>query len=258
MATASKRHRPKIIISSLGDSFKNRVLGLGNIDSKKKKLEPSAAEQSAHRALLDKQAQLAMVVGTAAFTLNTLEPWLALHDFVAVKIQLAVALALIGITALSYTDLGGRHKLALFTFGFFVAIAGFHERAFNPTNSGGYSAGFPIFFAFYCVFIPVTVLRSALTGLAALAIVTVPDAWASGRTEVLLNAVVSNSAAFFLLLYWRRMANRAWEAEFRARENRRRCRMVADSAHVRGSPRWLASIPTTRRSCTRSRHWCTP
>jgi hypothetical protein len=210
-------HRLKII-ASLGESFKNHFSGLGNIISKKTKQEPSAAEQLAYRALLDKRAQLAMVVGTAAFTLNTLEPWLALHDFVAVKIQLAVALALIGITALSYTDLGGRHKLALFTFGFLVAIAGFHERAFNPSNSSEYSAGFPIFFAFYCVFIPVTVLRSALTGLAALAIVTVPDRWATGRTKVLLKALVSNSAAFSLLLYWRQMANRAWEGEFRARE----------------------------------------
>jgi hypothetical protein len=111
---------------------KHRVLrhrfGIGNIRTRPKKTQPSDAEQSADRALLEKSAQLAMVVGTAAVTVNTLEPWLALNDFTPVHIQLAVALALVGLTGLSCTDWGGRRRLALFTFGFLLAIAGFLHR----------------------------------------------------------------------------------------------------------------------------------
>ena len=181
--------------------------------------ERESARRSAHGQLLDRRAAQATIVGIVAFSLETVEPWLDFHDLMAVKIQLAAVCVMICTAAVFFfTTWGAQHKLALFTFGYLVCVAGYeavvcHERAFGTT----YSDGFVVFFAFYCVLIPTTVLHTGLIGLAVLLVTAVPEVLVTGEIGRLGTAAIGAAAAFAVLLSGRRIANESWEREFAAR-----------------------------------------
>jgi hypothetical protein len=181
-------------------------------------MPPSAEQLSEHHKLLDRRCRKAILFGTFAYLLNTLEPWSDFHDLRAVKIQLTCSALNVLIAVYSYIPWGKRHLLALFTFGYFAGVAGFErivvlEHAFGTE----YSAGFTLLYAFYCVFIPIDLLCSAIVGIGVLAILTIPAVLKTGPGGI-LNAITSNITAFVVLLYGRHIANSLWESEFRARE----------------------------------------
>jgi signal transduction histidine kinase len=181
--------------------------------------EHEKAMRSAHRELLDKRAGLATIIGTVVFSLETIEPWLDFHDLMAVKIQLAGVCVTTCVAAfLFFTAWGARHRLSLFTFGFLVSVASFetivcYERAFGTT----YSEAFPVFFAFYCVLIPTTVLQTGFVGLAILTLISVPEVLVTGEPGRLVTDSIGSATAFAVLLSGRHIANVSWEREFAAR-----------------------------------------
>ena len=198
--------------------------------------ELAKALRSAHRELLDKRAGTATKIGIAAFALETVEPWLDFHDPMAVKIQLAaVCVMILAATFFFFTAWGARHRLALFTFGYFVCVAGFeaivfHERAFGKA----YSDGFPLLYAFYCVLIPTTVLHTGLIGLAVLLVTALPEVWVTGEIGRLFIAATSDGTAFAILLCGRHLANASWEREFIA--TRLRSDFVSNVSHEFRTP----------------------
>jgi signal transduction histidine kinase len=171
--------------------------------------------ETAHRGLLDKRARLAMLIGVPFYALDSLEPWFTFHQLKPVEIQLSTAFLLLCVTALSYTQWGARHKLALVTVGFLLGVAGYeaivcYTRAFGTV----YGDGFSTLFAFYCVLIPSTVWETALTGIATVGLTAIPEALMTGDVFTHLPDVTP----FVILLCGRHIANKLWKSEFLARQ----------------------------------------
>lgn len=173
---------------------------------------------SAHRELLDKRVRLAILIGIPAYVLDVIEPWFEFHDPKAVFVQLGAAFLMCCLGGLALTHLCTHYRFTIFTMGYFVGVGGFsavvsYERAFGTS----YSAGFAVLFAFYCVFIPTTVLRTALVGLIVAAILSVPEMLITEDVSRLGTAAISDLIGFVVLLFGRHIANDLWEREFLAR-----------------------------------------
>jgi len=175
--------------------------------------------ESARSDLLDKRARIAMFAGVLAFSVDSIEPWLTFHDLMAVEIQLGAAFLAICLVAISFTLWGARHKVLICNSGMLLLAGGFeaivcYERAFDRM----YAAGFPVFFAFYCVVIPVSVLQSAMMGVALAAALAIPQVVVTGNIGRVGIEIVNDYISFGILLYGRYIANQLWEGEFLARQ----------------------------------------
>jgi signal transduction histidine kinase len=180
--------------------------------------QPAPTLESARRALLDKRVRLAMLSGVLVYALDSFESWFTFHDPLTVCIQLSTAFLMLCLVALSFTSLGERHKVLIFNSGILLAAAGFefivcYKGAFDTL----YSAGFPVIFAFYCVVMPVTVLQTALIGVAIAAVLGIPQMVVTGDVSRLGIELANDVTSFGILLYGRHIANTLWESEFRTR-----------------------------------------
>ena len=111
---------------------------------------------------------------------------------------------------LSFTRWGSRHKRAIFSLGFLVAVSGYeciicYERAFGTA----YSDGFPTLYAFYTVLIPAALPETVLIGMAVLMLTAVPEALIKGNGCVFASAVISDATPFAILLFHRRTTPRS-------------------------------------------------
>lgn len=180
---------------------------------------PAPTLESARSDLLDKRARIAMFAGVLAFSVDSFEPWLTFHDLMAVEIQLGAAFLAICLVAISFTRWGARHKVLICNLGILLLAGGFeaivcYKRAFDTM----YAAGFPVFFAFYCVVIPVSVLQSAMMGVALAAALAIPQVVVTGNIGRIGIEIVNDYISFGILLYGRYIANQLWEGEFLAHQ----------------------------------------
>ena len=91
-----------------------------------------------------------------------------------------------------------------------------------------------LFFAFYCVLIPTTVIRTGLIGAATLAITSLPEALVTGEIWRLGAAAIGSATGFAILLCGRQIANASWEREFT--EARLRSDFASTVSHEFRSP----------------------
>ena len=190
----------------------------------------SESLESAHAQLLDRRARLAMLIGVPLFALNSLEPWFDFRDPATFKIQLGADFLMLCLACFSCTPWGSRHKLAIFTTGYLIAVAGYefvvcHERAFNTA----YSDGFPTVFAYYSILIPATVYRVGAVGLATILVTSIPEALITHDFVRVANAFVADSTPLVILLCGRHVANTLWAREFVA--SRRHSEFVSAVSH---------------------------
>ncbi len=171
-----------------------------------------------------------MWIGVPLFAANSLEPWFDFRDLATFKIQLGAALLMLVLTGVSYTPWGTRHKLAIFTTGYLIAVAGYesvicYERAFGTA----YSEGFPTLFAYYSVLIPAPVLQTAAVGIATIVMTSVPEMLITGDVSRIAGAFGSDATTFAILLCGRHLANTLWEREFIS--SRRHVEFVSAVSH---------------------------
>jgi len=176
-------------------------------------LDYSGDMLTAHRALIDGRCTRAMQIGLVVYIFNVLEPWLDFHHVRDVVIQMTAEIVIACIFSLALTTWGRNKKLPLFIVGILVATAGFEAVVISEGAArSAYSDGFPVIFAFYSVFVPTSLLNSALVGIAIMLILASPELKALNFGGV-ASALLANATAFAILLCGRYIANVSWLRE---------------------------------------------
>jgi signal transduction histidine kinase len=174
----------------------------------------NSAKAAALSDLIEKRSRIAMYVGICAYSTNIIDPWFLYHNLTVLHVHLTTILVICCLTAYSYSPWGIHQKLGILTIGYLLTVGGFelnvyYANAFNTI----YSDGFPTFFAFYCVLIPISVPRTAFVGLLTFVILSIPELFGKGQVS-LLGTAISAWTSFAVLLVGRYIANRLWAEEF--------------------------------------------
>jgi signal transduction histidine kinase len=166
------------------------------------------------RALLNRRVTAAIWVGVIAYFLNCIEQWFALHDVKLLSLQLVAEILLLTLALISRTRWGASRRVVLFHIGYGVVLV-VYEITVVDTKAFGtvWGDGFAEAFGFYCLLIPVSVRQTALVGLAAALLLSIPEAVTARTVWPMVVFVIGNITAFVILIGSRWFANASWVNE---------------------------------------------
>jgi hypothetical protein len=132
---------------------------------------PEQTVEEERAALFWKNAKRAVALGTVIYPSQALADYLVFHDknwLASAAIRLvATLLALLAFLTAAYVDWGKRHRGALITSMFFIVYTGFQAVVYLQNAYGSeYGDALDLFFAVYCLLLPVPTRYAISVGVA--------------------------------------------------------------------------------------------